>query len=172
MKTENLLLITSDKINDYIAIKTLTGSKPSKQIIKESLAASNNLSVLSNGYMYGSLAIDSKLNIQLISIASLGALRIELKQHFGAVLLLDGLNVHPVKELKSLLAKYPKSFFEGSLSIGVFNTKKNNPAKKMDINNELRRIKLNAAVFDIELLDYRDLSLLIQSMLLTKLHSA
>jgi len=159
-------------MNDYIVIKTLTGSKPKKQIIKESLVKSNKLSVLSNGYMYGLLPIEINHVVRLISLGSLGRLKIELKNHLGTLIFLNGSGKDLSGELRLLTKEHRKKYFEKSLSIAIFNNNKNAQANRENVNNELRKQKLTAAVFDIDLHDFKDVSFVIQSLLLSNLYSA
>jgi len=170
MNTQNILLLSSDKTNDYIAIKSLTGAKPSKQIIKESLIKKNNLSVLSNGYMYGLLPVSGDHVVRLISLGSLGNLKVELKNHLGTVILLDGAGKQMVEELNLLMSNQRSKYFENGLSIAIFNTANKSQLNREMVNNELRKQKLKAAVLDIDLHSFKDISLVIQSLLLSKLY--
>ncbi len=172
MPEENILILGPEFSGRSSAIKLICNNNNLLKTKAVTIMTEDNASI-SKPIEYGSLMLESGDNIHLIRIDNvfqMNSLRRYWENKFlGFILMVDLNAISPLDDMQKMLQDFAPYLGKTSLSVGVINTNKFTPENLNSVNQRLKELGYKVAAFDVDTNNYSDVSLLIQSMLVSNL---
>lgn len=173
MPQQSILFVGAESSDKITMIKKISGSRKLTKTSNIQLIIDDTPPNAVLPLNYAAIELESGENVHLIEVQHIFQMnllkRYWSKKSFGVILLIDFLSLEPLDEMEKLLidlSPYSKGM---SLSVGVLNNDTSTHLKLIDVNKRLNRLKYNAAVFDLDINSEQDISLLLQSMLISNM---
>jgi hypothetical protein len=174
MAEQHILFVGSEEINISNIIKLMSGTSTLKQATRNRETNQTQNSKSAKPITYAELNLDSGETVHLIEVEHLFQLN-QIKRHWtskslGVILFVDLLAEEPLEKMQRALRDYTNYFKEISVSIGVVNNDKTTELNLKSINQLLNKLKYKIAVFDVDANNFSEVSLLVQSMIISNLY--
>ncbi|WP_144392004.1 hypothetical protein [Pleionea sediminis] len=171
---EYIVFLGDDIESKNTAVKTLTHDDSMKQsrLIKQS--SSDNDVAAMHIFHYGKINFDNGQKVHLLRVESETQLKL-LKPKWennalGVLIFVSTDRESPEKYLEDLLLKHHDFLSTKSIAIGLVNPSPDIPIDTRKYNETVTMTGYNAAVFEIDVTNFQDMSILLQSMLMESLH--
>ena len=174
MHEQNILFVGPEYTNLSDAIKLMSGTSRLKRTAAAQVVNDNQNSSSTRPIKYAELNMDSGETVHLIEINHLFQMNL-IKRYWtnkslGIILFIDLGAENPLVEIEKTLSDYANYFKGLSISIGVINNDNMTDLNLNSVNQHLDKLKYNVAVFDVDTTNYSEISLLVQSMLISNLY--
>lgn len=120
---------------------------------------------------YGTMSLDGQEKIHLYGTPGQERFNfmweILTNNGLGLILLLDNTRADPMKDMQFFVETFRSYIEKSALAIGVTQTDLS-PFPRLDkYQQKLKSLNLNAAIFEVDAREYKDVSMLVQSLLFT-----
>ncbi len=174
MPEQNILFIGPEDTNLSDVIKLMSGAPRLKRTAAAQIVNNDQNTSSTKPIKYAELNMDSGETVHLIEINHLFQMSL-IKRHWaskslGVILFVDLAVTTPLEAMKKTLTDFASYFKDLSISIGVINNDNITDFNLSSVNQHLNKLQYNVAVFDIDTSNYSEISLLVQSMLISNLY--
>jgi hypothetical protein len=173
---QNIVFVGSESVAITDVIKLMSKSGKLIELMTPEAISQTQKSLQKESINYTELKLDSGENIHLIEVRNLFQMDLVnqywVKKCLGIILLLDLSKDNAIEALEATLSEYAFHFKDLSISVGVLNNDNTTKLNLNSVNKHLNKLKYHFAVFDVDPNNYSEISLLVQSMLISNLYGA